>query len=73
MKIVFKKENNHIKKLKYGLSCNNYRVATLPKLYLTVKGIIMPSLKSLGQFNIPKLTIKGILYRQPQNVDLLFK
>ena len=30
----------------YGLSCNDYRVATLSKSYLTVIGIIMQGLKS---------------------------
>ena len=34
----------------YGLSENNHRVATLPKLYLTVIGIIMQSMKSIGKF-----------------------
>ena len=29
---------------------DNYRVAALSKLYLTIKGIIMQSLKSIGQF-----------------------
>ena len=33
----------------YGLLGNNYRVATLPKSYLTVVGIIMQSLNSIGQ------------------------
>ncbi len=34
----------------YGLSGNDYRVAALSKSYLTVKGISMQSLKSIGQF-----------------------
>ena len=33
-----------------GLSCNDYRVATLSKLYLTGIEIILQSLKSIGQF-----------------------
>ena len=33
----------------YGLSGKDYRVATLPKLYLTVIGIIMQDLKSIGK------------------------
>ena len=33
-----------------GLSGNDYGVATLSKLYLTVIGIIMQSMKSIGQF-----------------------
>ena len=46
-----------VKKLKiqhilntHRLSGNDYRVATFPKSYLTVKGIIMQILKSIGQF-----------------------
>ena len=34
----------------YGLSGNGYRVPTLSKLYLTVIGMIMQSMKSIGQF-----------------------
>ena len=34
----------------YGHFDNNYRVATLSTLSLTVSGIIIPSLKSIGQF-----------------------
>ena len=34
----------------YGLSGNDYSVAALSKSYLTVIGIIMQSLKSIGQF-----------------------
>ena len=34
----------------YGLFGNDYRVAMLSKSYLTGKGIIMQSLKSIGQF-----------------------
>ena len=37
-------------KLTYGLFGHNYRVAALSTLYLTVLGIIIPSLKSIGQF-----------------------
>ena len=37
-------------KLMYGLSGIVYRVATLYKSYLTVTGIIMQSLKMIGQF-----------------------
>ena len=33
-----------------GFSGNDYRVAALSKLYLTVIGINMQSLKSIGQF-----------------------
>ena len=35
-------------KLTYGLSDNDYRVAKLPKSYLTVTGSIMQSLKLMG-------------------------
>ncbi len=35
----------------YGLLGKDYRVAKLSKLYLTVSGIISPSLKSIGQFH----------------------
>ena len=34
----------------FGLFGQNYRVATLSKMYLTVLGIIIQSLKSIGQF-----------------------
>ena len=34
----------------YGLSGNDYRVATLPKAFLIDIGIIIQSLKSIGQF-----------------------
>ena len=41
------------------LSTNNdYRVATLSKLYITVRGIIMLRLKWIVQFITPKLTLK---------------
>ena len=33
----------------------NYKVATLTTVYLNVLGIIIPSLKLIGQFYIPKL------------------
>ena len=36
--------------LKNGLSGDDYRGTTVPKSYLTVKGIIMQSLISIGQF-----------------------
>ncbi len=41
------KKNQHVLN---GLSVNDYRVAALSKSYLTVTGIIMQSLKSIGQF-----------------------
>ena len=34
----------------YGQYGNDYRVATLYEFYLTIIGIIMQSLKSIGQF-----------------------
>ena len=34
----------------YGHFGNDYRVATLSKSYLTIKGITMQNLKSIGQF-----------------------
>ena len=34
----------------YRHSGNDYRVATLSKLYLTTIGIIMQNLESIGQF-----------------------
>ncbi len=43
----YKDEN---KKWIYGVSKNNYRVAILSRLYLTVPGIIIPGMKSIGQF-----------------------
>ncbi len=36
-------------KYTYGLFGHNYRVAALSTLYLTVLGIIIPSLKQIGQ------------------------
>ena len=33
-----------------NLACNDYRVVARPKSYLTVTGIIMQSLKLIGQF-----------------------
>ncbi len=44
-----------INKVEFGLFGHNYRVAALSTLYLTVLGIILPSLKSIGQFDIPNL------------------
>ena len=41
-------------KLTYGLFGHNYRVAALSTLYLTVIGIIMPILKSIDNFDIPR-------------------
>ena len=50
-----------LKKLKaYGHSGNEYRVATLYKLYLTTKEITMQSLKSIDISNMPKLTKRAI-------------
>ena len=37
-------------KFTYGLFGHNYRVASASALYLTVLGIIIPSLKLIGQF-----------------------
>ncbi len=34
----------------YGLFGQNYRVATLSTFYLTVSGIIIPSLQMIGHF-----------------------
>ncbi len=42
----------------YGFCDHNYRVAALSTLYLTVLGIITPSLNSIGKFLhtlLPKL------------------
>ena len=38
----------------YGISGNDYSVATLYKLYPTNTGFIMQSLKSIGQSNLLK-------------------
>ena len=40
----------HILNWMYGLFGKNYRVATLSTFSLTVTGIIIPSLKVIGQF-----------------------
>ena len=47
VKNVYKNEKKKINKFKwtYGLFGHNYRVAALSTLYLTVLGIIIPSLK----------------------------
>ena len=37
-------------KLVHGLSGNEYRVAMLSNLHLTITGIIIQCLKSIGQF-----------------------
>ena len=39
----------------YTLNGNDYRVAMLPKSYLTVIGLIMQSLKSIGHSDMFKL------------------
>ena len=47
----------------YGLSSNHYRVAALPKSYLTDKEIIMQSVISIGQFQHvyeKKLTVPDV-------------
>ena len=43
----------------YWFSCNDYSVATLSESYLTITGIIMLSLKSIGQVVNVKIVIKG--------------
>ena len=43
-------KNQHVLNWTYGLLGKNYRVATLSTFYLTVSGIIIPSLKVIGQF-----------------------
>ena len=43
-------KNKHVLNWTYGLFGQNYRVATLSSFYLTVSGIIIPSLKSIKQF-----------------------
>ncbi len=48
MYILFLKMNMY--KMDIGTFCQNYRVATLSSLYLTVSEIIIPSLKLRGQF-----------------------
>ena len=43
-------KNHHVLNWTYGLFGKNYRVATLSTFSLTVSGIIIPSLKVIGQF-----------------------
>ena len=43
-------KNQHVINWTYGLFGKNYRVATLFTFSLTVSGIIIPSLKVIGQF-----------------------
>ncbi len=47
---VIKVKKSTCWKLTYGHSGEDYRVATLSKLYLTTTGITMQNLKSIGQF-----------------------
>ena len=47
---VKKVKNQHVFNWTYGHSGNDYKVAALSKLYLTVIGIIIQNLKSIGQF-----------------------
>ncbi len=51
-RLLFHVKMSKINKFKwmYGLFGHNYRVASLSTLYLTVLGITIPSLKSIGQF-----------------------
>ncbi len=47
-------KNQYVLNWTYGLFGQNYRVATLSTFYPTVSAIIIPSLKIIGQFNMPK-------------------
>ena len=47
---------------RYGIPCNDLRVATLSNLYLTVTGIIITGLISNNNSTMPKLTITDICY-----------
>ena len=49
-RILTKSKKTACVKCMYGLTGNYFRVATLSKSYLTVTGIIMKSLKWIGQF-----------------------
>ena len=49
-KLLSKSKKSACFKWTKGLSGKDYRDATLPKSYLTVKGIIMQRLKAIGQF-----------------------
>ena len=42
-------KNQHVLSRLTEISGNNYRVVTLSKLYQTIIGIIIQSLKSIGQ------------------------
>ena len=48
-------------KCTYGLYGQNYRVATLFTFGLNVSEIIIPSLKSIGHYDMPKLKDKNRL------------
>ncbi len=51
VKTVYKNvKNKHVLNWTYELFGRNYRVATLSTFSLTVSGIIIPSLKVIGQF-----------------------
>ena len=50
----------HVLKWTYRLFGMNYRVATLSTLSLTVSGIILPSLKVIGQFLQAKINEKDL-------------
>ena len=43
-------KNKHALNWTYGLFGQNYRVAWFSTFYLTVSEVIMPNLKSLGQY-----------------------
>ena len=49
-KVLSKRKISAYLKWIHGLSGNYYRVATLPRSFTALKGIIMQSLKSIEQF-----------------------
>ena len=49
-KLLLKSKQSTYLKWTYGYSGNDYRVAKFSKTYLTIMGITMQSLKSIGQF-----------------------
>ena len=58
---------------RYGLPRNNYRVATFPKSYQHVIGIVMQSLKLIGQFQHVKILERAKCYRRTDGPTQIIK
>ncbi len=58
--------------LSYELSSTLSRVSTLTTFYLTVSKIFIPSLKSIGQFNMPELINEKIVMLKMNIITFLY-